>query len=174
MPENVISLWQIWGLDLRECYGLTETVGCPVAHFGQTFPRPGYIGRKFPDPRFQVEVAHDGEMLVRAPLLFREYWRNPKETAAVLQDGWFRTGDLIERTAHGEIRLIGRKKDVIIASGGKYRHDGHRSSPASAPGPSSSFPRTASRLEPFGNADVIPFLCATPRPCLFCIHTCGI
>ncbi|WP_413810965.1 AMP-dependent synthetase/ligase [Streptomyces sp. OE57] len=119
MPENVIALWQIWGLDLRECYGLTETAGCPVAHFDQTFPRPGYIGRKFPDPRFQVEVAHDGEMLVRAPLLFREYWRNPKETAAVLQDGWFRTGDLIERTAHGEIRLIGRKKDVIITSGGK-------------------------------------------------------
>ncbi|WP_413098501.1 hypothetical protein [Streptomyces sp. Inha503] len=93
--------------------------GGSVAHFDQTFPRPGNIGRKFSDPRFQVEVAHDGETLVRAPLLFREYWRNPKETDAVLRDGWFRTGDLIERTAHGEIRLIGRKKDVIITSGGK-------------------------------------------------------
>ncbi|MGW7759003.1 hypothetical protein ACWGK6_47330 [Streptomyces violaceusniger] len=58
-------------------------------------------------------------MLVRAPLLFREYLRNPEETDAVLRDGWFRTGDLIKRTAHGEIRLIGRKKDLIITSGGK-------------------------------------------------------
>jgi len=115
----VIALWQIWGLDLRESYGLTETAGCPVAHFDQPFPRPGYIGREFSDPRFQVEAADDGEMLVRAPLLFREYWRNPEETAAVMQDGWFRTGDLMERDAYGDIRLIGRKKDVIITSGGK-------------------------------------------------------
>lgn len=119
MPENVIALWQIWGLDLRESYGLTETAGCPVAQFDQPFPRPGHIGRVFADSRFQVEVAGDGEMLIRAPLLFREYWRNPEETAAVLRDGWFHTGDLIERTASGEIRLIGRKKDVIITSGGK-------------------------------------------------------
>jgi long-chain acyl-CoA synthetase len=119
MPENVIALWQIWGLDLRESYGLTETAGCPVAQFDQPFPRPGYIGREFADPRFQVEAAGDGEMLIRAPLLFRGYWRNPQETDAVLRDGWFHTGDLIERTAHGEIRLIGRKKDVIITSGGK-------------------------------------------------------
>ncbi|MFE3221776.1 hypothetical protein [Streptomyces antimycoticus] len=118
-PENVIALWQVWGLDLRESDGLTETAGCPVAHFDQTFPRPGYIGREFSDPRFQVEVAHDGEMLVRAPLLFREFWRDPEETDAVLRDGWFRTGDLVERTAHGEIRRIGRKKDAIITSGGK-------------------------------------------------------
>lgn len=119
MPENVIALWQIWGLDLRESYGLTETAGCPVAHFTQPFPRPGYIGREFADPRFEVKMADDGEMLVRAPLLFREYWRNPEETSAALQDGWFSTGDLMERDEHGEIRLIGRKKDVIITSGGK-------------------------------------------------------
>ncbi|WP_028936333.1 AMP-dependent synthetase/ligase [Pseudonocardia spinosispora] len=119
MPANVVALWQIWGLDLRESYGLTETAGCPVAQFDQPFPRPGCIGREFADPRFQVEVARDGEMLIRAPLLFREYWHSPEETHAVLRDGWFHTGDLIERTAHGEIRLIGRKKDVIITSGGK-------------------------------------------------------
>ncbi|MBO3682302.1 long-chain fatty acid--CoA ligase [Streptomyces sp. NEAU-YJ-81] len=119
MPESVIAIWQIWGLDLRENYGLTETAGCPIAHFNQPFPRPGFIGREFPDPRFQVKVADDGEMLLRAPLLFDGYWRNPAETEAVFQDGWFRTGDLMERTTHGDIRLIGRKKDVIITRGGK-------------------------------------------------------
>ncbi|MEU5610904.1 AMP-dependent synthetase/ligase [Streptomyces sparsogenes] len=119
MPESVIAIWQIWGLDLRENYGLTETAGCPIAHFDQPFPRPGCIGREFPDPRFQVKVADDGEMLLRAPLLFDGYWRNPAETEAAFEDGWFRTGDLVERTPQGDIRLIGRKKDVIITRGGK-------------------------------------------------------
>ncbi|MGW3435326.1 hypothetical protein ACWDHW_46735 [Streptomyces melanosporofaciens] len=119
MPQSVIAIWQIRGLDLRENYGLTETAGCPIAHFDHPFPRPGFIGREFPDPRFQVKVADDGEMLIHAPLLFDGYWRNPAETEAVFQDGWFRTGDLMERTTHGDIRLIGRKKDVIITRGGK-------------------------------------------------------
>ncbi|MFD2470393.1 AMP-dependent synthetase/ligase [Amycolatopsis silviterrae] len=119
MPESVVALWQIWGLDLRENYGLTETAGCPIGQFGQPFPRPGRIGREFPDPRFQVKLADDREMLIRAPLLFDGYWRNPTETEAVFEEGWFRTGDLMERTADGDIRLIGRKKDVIITRGGK-------------------------------------------------------
>ncbi|MFF3002201.1 AMP-dependent synthetase/ligase [Kitasatospora sp. NPDC057940] len=119
MPASVLGIWQIWGLDLRENYGLTETGACPVAHFDQPFPRPGTIGRKFADPRFEVRVADDGEMLIRAPLLFTGYWRDPEETEAVLRDGWLHTGDLVEYTPHGDIRLIGRKKDVIITRGGK-------------------------------------------------------
>ncbi|MET9146191.1 AMP-binding protein [Streptomyces sp. NPDC004042] len=119
MPESVLEIWQIWGLDLRENYGLTETGACPVAHFDQPFPRPGTIGRKFTDPRFEVRVADDGELLIRAPLLFTGYWRDPRETGVVLRDGWLHTGDLVEYTSHGDIRLIGRKKDVIITRGGK-------------------------------------------------------
>ncbi|MFJ2768720.1 AMP-dependent synthetase/ligase [Streptomyces sp. NPDC087300] len=119
MPESVLGIWQIWGLDLRENYGLTETGACPVAHFDQPFPRPGTIGKKFADPRFEVQVADDGEMLIRAPLLFTGYWRAPGETAEVLRDGWFHTGDLVEYTPHAELRLIGRKKDVLITRGGK-------------------------------------------------------
>ncbi|GAA2640826.1 AMP-dependent synthetase/ligase [Streptomyces axinellae] len=119
MPESVLAIWQIWGLDLRECYGLTETAGTPIAHFSQKFPRPGFIGKEFSDPRFQVKVADDGEMLLRAPLLFAGYWRNPAETEEVFEDDWFCTGDLMERTLQGDIRLIGRKKDVIITRGGK-------------------------------------------------------
>lgn len=119
MPASVMSLWQIWGLDLRELYGLTETGGCPLAHFDQPFPRPGDIGRTLADPRFRIEAAADGELLIQAPLLFREYWRNPEASAAAMEGGWFHTGDLIERTANGNVRLVGRKKDVIITSGGK-------------------------------------------------------
>lgn len=123
IPANVMSLWQMWGVDLREMYGLTETAGCPIAQFEQPFPRPGDIGRVFGrvfgDPRFDVKAADDGEMLLKAPLLFPAYWRNPAATAEALDDGWLRTGDLIEETATGNIRLVGRKKDIIITSGGK-------------------------------------------------------
>lgn len=123
IPANVMALWQMWGVDLREMYGLTETAGCPIAQFEQPFPRPGDIGRVFgrvfDDPRFDVRAAEDGEMLIKAPLLFPEYWRDPEATAEALDDGWLRTGDLIEQTATGNIRLVGRKKDIIITSGGK-------------------------------------------------------
>ncbi|MEV7356983.1 hypothetical protein [Kitasatospora sp. NPDC091276] len=93
MPESVLGIWQIWGLDLREKYGLTETGACPIAHFDQPVPRPGTIGRKFADPRFEVRVADDGEMLTRAPLLLTGYWPDPEETEAVLRGGWLHTGD---------------------------------------------------------------------------------
>lgn len=123
IPANVMALWQMWGVDLREMYGLTETAGCPVAQFEQPFPRPGDIGRVFgrvfDDPRFDVKAAEDGEMLLKAPLLFPAYWRDPEATVEALDDGWLRTGDLIEETATGNIRLVGRKKDIIITSGGK-------------------------------------------------------
>ncbi|MFJ2807969.1 hypothetical protein [Kitasatospora sp. NPDC087271] len=58
-------------------------------------------------------------MLTRAPLLLTGYWPDPEETEAVLRGGWLHTGDLVEYTPHGDIRLIGRKKDVIVTRGGK-------------------------------------------------------
>jgi long-chain acyl-CoA synthetase len=119
MPPSVMALWQIWGLDLRETYGLTETGGSVTGHFEMPFPPPGDIGVCFEDPRWQIKRAEDGELLLRAPLLFTEYWRNPEATAEAMDDGWFRTGDLVELLEDGRVRLVGRKKDVIITSGGK-------------------------------------------------------
>jgi long-chain acyl-CoA synthetase len=119
MPPNVMALWQIWGLDLRETYGLTETAGSTSGHYELPFPRPGDIGSVFPDPRWEVRLEEDGEMLIRAPELFLGYWQNEEETREVLRDGWLRTGDLAEWTPERHIRLIGRKKDVIVTSGGK-------------------------------------------------------
>jgi long-chain acyl-CoA synthetase len=119
MPESVMTLWQIWGLDLRETYGLTETGGSATGQFERPFPRPGTIGAVFPDRRWALQRAEDGELLVRAPLLFQGYWKDPERTAEALQDGWLKTGDLVEFDAEGRVRLVGRKKDVIITSGGK-------------------------------------------------------
>lgn len=119
MTPEVQALWQMWGVDLRELYGTTETCGWVLAHWGRAFPSPGTVGKAMPDPRFAIKTGSDGELLVKGPLLFRGYWNNPEATAEVMDGEWYRTGDLVEIDASGEVKLIGRAKDIIVTSGGK-------------------------------------------------------
>jgi fatty-acyl-CoA synthase len=58
-----------------------------------------------------------GEVLVRGPNVFREYWNNPRATAEALVDGWFRTGDIGHTDAEGFLYIDDRKKEVIISGG---------------------------------------------------------
>jgi long-chain acyl-CoA synthetase len=118
MPPSVAALWAMWGLDLREGYGSTESAGAIAAQL-EPFPRPGDIGRELPTPWYETRLAEDGEIVFRSPILFAGYWNDPEATAAVMEDGWLHTGDLGELTPEGNIRLVGRKKDLIITSGGK-------------------------------------------------------
>jgi len=119
MSPEVQTLWQMWGLDLRELYGTTETCGWVLAQWDRSFPPPGTVGKTMPDPRFQIKTSSEGELLIKAPLLFRGYWNDPEATAEVMDGEWYRTGDLVEIDASGEVKLIGRAKDIIITSGGK-------------------------------------------------------
>ncbi|MFI5953845.1 AMP-dependent synthetase/ligase [Cryptosporangium sp. NPDC051539] len=119
MTAEVQTLWQMWGLDLRELYGTTETCGWVLAQWDRSFPPPGTVGKAMPDPRFAITTSSEGELLVKGPLLFRDYWNNPEATAEAWDGEWYRTGDLVEIDASGEVKLIGRAKDIIITSGGK-------------------------------------------------------
>jgi malonyl-CoA/methylmalonyl-CoA synthetase len=58
-----------------------------------------------------------GELLVRGPAVFAGYWRRPDATAAAFADGWFRTGDLGERSADGYVTLRGRASELILSGG---------------------------------------------------------
>jgi len=112
---------------LVEGYGLTEA--SPVTHCNplQGERRAGTVGRTFPDTQQRILDPEDpgrelgpgevGELAVRGPQVMLGYYHQPAETAAVLQDGWLRTGDLGTIDEDGFCRIVDRKKDVIIVSG---------------------------------------------------------
>ncbi|MEU4653643.1 AMP-dependent synthetase/ligase [Streptomyces sp. NPDC023723] len=104
------------GLMIYEGYGLTETTAAAtvVPPLG---PRPGTVGR--PVPGTAVRIAADGEVRIKGGIVFTSYRNNPGATAEALTDGWFATGDLGSLDPDGYLTITGRKKDLLVTSGGK-------------------------------------------------------
>jgi long-chain acyl-CoA synthetase len=116
-PEiiEIIEFFLSAGIQIMEGYGLTES--SPVVSVNPLGAlRPGTVGK----PLFGVEVkvAEDGELLVKGPIVMKGYYQDEEATAAVIKDGWLYTGDLVE-IEDGYIRITGRKKDILVTSGGK-------------------------------------------------------
>jgi long-chain acyl-CoA synthetase len=78
----------------------------------------GTVGK--PLSNVQVRIAEDGELLVRGPSVFKQYWNRPDETRAAFTEGWFKTGDIGHLDADGFLSITDRKKDLIKTSGGKF------------------------------------------------------
>ncbi|MEV6834355.1 long-chain fatty acid--CoA ligase [Streptomyces sp. NPDC051133] len=104
------------GIVVYEGYGLTETSAAAtiVPPLG---PRPGTVGP--PVPGVAVRIADDGEVLISGGVVFGAYWNDRRATDAVLSDGWFATGDLGALDEDGYLTITGRKKDILVTSGGK-------------------------------------------------------
>jgi long-chain acyl-CoA synthetase len=116
IPREVLEFFAGIGLVIFEVYGQSEDCG-PT-----TFNRPGAVklgsvGK--PIPGMELKIAEDGEILIRAPSLFDGYAKDAAATRAVLDDGWMRTGDLGSLDRKGYLTITGRKKDILITSGGK-------------------------------------------------------
>ena len=112
------------GFTILNAYGLTETSG------GATIMRPGdrfttSVGQPFPGVDVKIAAAEagddgqDGEILIRGPIVMREYFRRPDATAEALEGGWLHTGDLGRVDAQGRVYITGRRKEIIVLASGK-------------------------------------------------------
>jgi long-chain acyl-CoA synthetase len=113
------ELWQAWeslGVRVIQGYGATECA--PIVTSNRLEQRlPAAVG--WPVKAVYVRIAADGEVQVRGPNVTPGYWREPDETAAAFEDGWYLTGDLGRYGARGELQLLGRKKDMIVLPDGR-------------------------------------------------------
>ncbi|MFJ6854636.1 AMP-dependent synthetase/ligase [Streptomyces sp. NPDC091271] len=104
------------GVTVYEGYGLTETTAAATANPPER-TRYGTVGQ--PIPGSTVHIARDGEVWVHGANVFSGYLGDPKATDAVLHDGWLATGDLGALDEDGYLTITGRKKEILVTSGGK-------------------------------------------------------
>ena len=116
VDRDVLAFFTSLDLPVREVYGQSEGTG-PTSfnRVGET--RLGTVG--MPLPGVTVRIADDGEILVQGPNVFLGYFKDAAATAATLDDGWLRSGDLGELDEAGYLKITGRKKEILITSGGK-------------------------------------------------------
>ena len=117
LSERLCHFFRGIGVTVLEGYGLTETAAAATVN------RPdrnkiGTVG--LPLPGVGIRVAEDGEILISGKNVFPGYWRNEAATKeALAEDGWFCTGDIGELDEEGFLKITGRKKEMIVTSGGK-------------------------------------------------------
>jgi malonyl-CoA/methylmalonyl-CoA synthetase len=113
-----------FGHTILERYGMSETLMNLSNPYGGErrpgsvgFPLPGIATRIVDPGGADVPAGEIGELQVRGPNVFQGYWRRPDATANAFADGWFKTGDLAEKSPDGYYTLRGRRTDLIISGG---------------------------------------------------------
>ncbi|OBI40251.1 AMP-dependent synthetase [Mycobacterium kyorinense] len=118
LDRDVAQWFDTVGIVVLEGYGLTETAAASFINRPHAY-RFGTVG--WPFPATEVEIADDGEIMLRGPGVMHGYHDLPDATAAALdQDGWLHTGDIGEIDVDGFLRVTDRKKDMFKTSQGKY------------------------------------------------------
>ncbi len=116
LPQALGEFFYAMGILILEGYGLTEHSPVVSVNRYESF-RFGSVG--MPLDQVDIEIAPDGELLVRSASVMAGYFKDDKATQEVIKDGWLHTGDLARKDADGFLCITGRKKDIIITSGGK-------------------------------------------------------
>ena len=108
--------YSMLGIPVLQVYGLTETTAICTMDDPDGKVVPGRVGPAIAG--VEMRVGDNEEILARGPNIFSGYWNRPEETAKVLRDGWFHTGDQGEVDAAGNWRIIGRIKSLVILGSG--------------------------------------------------------
>jgi long-chain acyl-CoA synthetase len=117
IARELLEFFDACGVLVLEGYGLTETCAASTINTADAV-RFGTVGK--PLPGTEVAIADDGEILIRGPHVFTGYYKDAAATEEVLTpDGWLHSGDLGTIDPDGYVSITGRKKDLIITSGGK-------------------------------------------------------
>ncbi|MBI5525887.1 MAG: long-chain fatty acid--CoA ligase [Deltaproteobacteria bacterium] len=117
LSPEIEEFFDAAGVPILQGYGLTETAA--PCHVNRLHDRKlGTVGR--PIEGVEVKIAPDGEVCLRGPSIFKEYYKDPAATKdAFDEEGFFKTGDIGEIDADGFLKITDRKKDLIVTSGGK-------------------------------------------------------
>lgn len=107
--------FQVIGLPVYQVYGLTETTAIVTIDDTDDVVL-GYVGRAIAG--CDLKLSDAGELLTRGPNTFIGYWNRPEATADIVRDGWLHTGDLAELDPHGNLKVLGRVKDVLVPESG--------------------------------------------------------
>lgn len=116
IAREVLELFASLDIIVQEVYGQSEDTG-PTSFNSRGRTKLGTVGPAIPG--IEVKIADDGEILVRGKNVFLGYYKEPAATAEVLKDGWLYSGDLGSFDSEGFLQITGRKKEIIITSGGK-------------------------------------------------------
>jgi long-chain acyl-CoA synthetase len=137
--KEVLDFFASIDIVLREVYGQSEVTG-PTTVNTETATRLGSLGR--PMNGVEVRIAGDGEILVRGENLCLGYYKDPVATSELIVNGWLHSGDVGELDAQGFLRITGRKKEIIVTSGGKKT-------------PPAGLEALLKQISPLGNAMVV-------------------
>jgi long-chain acyl-CoA synthetase len=115
IPAAILEWFTAIGVPLSEIYGMSESSGPMTYSPGRN--KPGYVGQAIPG--CEVRIADDGEVVCRGGNVFVGYLNQPEKTAETLVDGWLHSGDIGTMDDEGYLKIVDRKKELIITSGGK-------------------------------------------------------
>ena len=116
ISPSVIEFFTGLDISIQEVYGQSEDTG-PATFNRMDNTKIGTVGTKFRGT--EIKIADDQEILLKGPHVFLGYFKDDAATAETLIDGWLHTGDCGEVDEDGFLRITGRKKEIIVTSGGK-------------------------------------------------------
>ncbi|MBD1400025.1 AMP-dependent synthetase/ligase [Pelovirga terrestris] len=116
LDKTVNEFMWVIGLPVFEGYGLTETSPAVTLN-NRRHLRFGSVG--IPLEGTQLKLAEDGELLIKGPQVMQGYYKDDKTTAAAMDDGWFKSGDIATIDEQGFVTIVDRKKEIIITAAGK-------------------------------------------------------